>query len=159
MYFFPRAPFLQSVSSPSIHFLLLAYPAIEFNFKARINQIFFCFTDLYFPTLINRINIMVEKRSLDILDKEFVHFPQLPSRILRAFLWNYGLVYGSQGCPSLEEQLWNPSLLSNPSLISFDRKQSQNPVVAQWSWGKKDHHEFIFFFPTASPLISLFSLR
>lgn len=90
LYFFPKEPFLQMVSSPSIPFLLLACPAIQFDFKARINQLFFYFKDLYFPPLINRINAMVKKRSLDILDEEFVHLftptARLPSRILGALL-------------------------------------------------------------------------
>lgn len=89
---------------------------------------------------------MVKKRSLDVLDEEFVHLftpsARLPSRILWAFLWNYGLVYGNQDCPCLEEQIWNPSLLSNPSLISFDRKQSQNPAIAQRSEKKRSPGTF-----------------
>lgn len=172
---FPEHHFYKDLLSMNPFSFIIAYPMLAYPISISCSAVwlygknkpaFFCLTDLYFHILINRINAMVKKRSLDILDKEFVHLftpiAWLPSRILQAFLWNYGLVYGSQDCPSLEEQLWNPSLklwnpslLSNPSLISFDRKQSQNPVVARWSEGRKitlnfsphsfTSHAFAFF--------------
>lgn len=63
---------------PSQLSLFFSLPSISNNtfwLQALLKNKIAClyFTDLYFFTLVNRINVMVQKMSFAILDKEFVH--------------------------------------------------------------------------------------
>lgn len=148
--------------------LFFSYPSISRStvcLQALVRNKIPClyFTDLYFLTLINRIYVIVKKNSLAILDKEFVHlFTHIAHDCQTGFSKHFcEIMVGFMETRIVHPWRCNCEIhLCFPLHLSSLLTENSHKIL----WFPSCMHsglkkKIIEVFSTASPLISLFSLR